>query len=48
MTWESGLPLLVILATVVVGCLLYLSARKLVFDPRRDDHMDDGAAHGHS
>lgn len=48
MTRELALPLSIIMATSVVGCLLYFSARKLVFEPRRDDQMDDEAAHGHS
>jgi hypothetical protein len=48
MTRELALPHLIVLATGVVGFLLYISARSLVFDPRPDDHKNDGAAHGHS
>jgi hypothetical protein len=46
MTGELGSPLTIILATGVVGYLLYKAAAKLILDPRRDDHMDDVATHG--
>lgn len=43
MHWDLGLPLLVMLATVIVGVLIYFCARALVFGPREDDRIDDGS-----
>ncbi len=40
MLWELGLPLLVMLATCIVMGFLVIAGRKLIFSPRRDDHMD--------
>lgn len=35
--WELWLPLLVVVATAVVGFLLYFAARKLLFEGREED-----------
>jgi len=44
MAWDLALPLLIMLATGIVGLLIVYCARKLMFDPRAADHTDDTAA----
>lgn len=46
--WELWLPLLVVAATGIVGLLLYVAGKKLLFDPRHREHPDEahkGASH---
>ncbi len=43
MAWDPTLPLLIMLATGIVGLLIFYCARKLMFDPRAADHTDDTA-----
>jgi len=47
MPWELALPLLVMGATGVVMTGIVYAARKLMFEPRQEDHTDDvgGPAH---
>ncbi|MDA0230524.1 MAG: hypothetical protein O3B21_10085 [Proteobacteria bacterium] len=40
MTWDLALPLLIMLSTGIVGVLIWYSARKIMLDPRADDHTD--------
>ncbi|MDP7343736.1 MAG: hypothetical protein QGI52_08070 [Alphaproteobacteria bacterium] len=46
MAWDLALPLLIMLATAIVGVLIYFSARKLMFDPRAEDGTDSVAGDG--
>jgi hypothetical protein len=41
MAWDLGLPLLIMLATAIIGVLILWTARKIMFDPRAEDHTDD-------
>lgn len=40
MTWELALPLLIMLATGIMGLLILYCARKLMFGPRAMEHTD--------
>ncbi len=40
MHWDLGLPLLVVLVTFILFFAIYWSARKLMFDPRREEGLD--------
>ncbi|MBT4426093.1 MAG: hypothetical protein HOI02_09230 [Rhodospirillaceae bacterium] len=40
MTWELALPLLIMLATGIMGCGILYCARKLMFDPRASESAD--------
>jgi hypothetical protein len=40
MTWELALPLLIMLATGLMGAGLLYCARKIMFDPRAKDATD--------
>lgn len=40
MAWDLALPLLIMFSTGVVGVLIWYSARKIMFDPRAEDHTD--------
>lgn len=47
MEWELGLPLLVMLATgIVMGGIAY-AAKKMLFDPRTEEHTDDAGGPAH-
>ncbi|MDP6474349.1 MAG: hypothetical protein QF449_03115 [Alphaproteobacteria bacterium] len=46
MAWDLALPLLVMLATAIVGGLIFFSARKIMFDPRVEDGTDSVAEGG--
>ncbi len=40
MPWDLGLPLLVVLATLVLSVGIFWSAKTLLFDARRHDGTD--------
>ena len=46
MAWDLALPLLIMLAPGIVGLLILYCARKLMFDPRAEDHTDSVAEGG--
>jgi predicted permease len=46
MEWDLGLPLLVMLATAIVGILIFFAGRKIMFDPRAEDGTDSVAEGG--
>ena len=46
MAWDLALPLLIMLATGIVGLLILFCARKIMFDPRAEDHTDSVAQDG--
>ncbi len=41
MPWDLGLPLFVVLATVLVMGFIYFGARNLLFRPRKEDKTDE-------
>ena len=46
MAWDLALPLLIMLATGIVGLLIQYCAGKLMFDPRAEDNTDSVAEGG--
>ena len=46
MAWDLALPLLIMLATGIVGGLIVYCARKIMFDPRTEDGTDSVAKGG--
>ena len=46
MAWDLALPLLIMLATAIVGVLIFFAAHKIMFDPRAEDGTDSVAEGG--
>jgi hypothetical protein len=49
MEWDLGVPLLVVLATLLVGMMIFFAAKSLMFKGRVDEGIDPppGTGGGH-
>jgi len=43
MQWDLALPLLIILATILVMAFMFIAARNLLLQPRKDDRTDENS-----